>query len=145
MPHDDPTQRLVSWFHSPGLPLPRVPTQLADGSFDLIFPSETSRKEQQQCCRVKVSHNCFEGARKVCSVQALKACRPSWISSFLRKGMTLILVVSLGTFDSYKYAAGDSKDRRQLCEENYSSACEDKAKIDCGTHSRNFCEAIFTP
>mmetsp|Transcript_12395 Transcript_12395/g.24922 ORF Transcript_12395/g.24922 Transcript_12395/m.24922 type:complete len:146 (+) Transcript_12395:2803-3240(+) len=145
MPHDDPTQRLVSWFHSPGLPLPRVPTQLADGSFDLIFPSETSRKEQQQCCRVKVSHNCFEGARyvplrcsktnhrsilctpcrKVCSVQALKACRPSWISSFLRKG--------------------DSKDRRQLCEENYSSACEDKAKIDCGTHSRNFCEAIFTP
>ncbi|KAI8112267.1 hypothetical protein M9434_003591 [Picochlorum sp. BPE23] len=125
MPHDDPTQRLVIWFQSPGLPLPRVPTQLADGSFDLIFPSETSRKEQQQCCRVKVSHNCFEGARKVCSVQALKACRPSWISSFLRKG--------------------DSKDRRQLCEENYSSACEDKAKIDCGTHSRNFCEAIFTP
>lgn len=59
--------------------------------------------------------------------------------------MTLILVVSLGTVDSYKYAAGDSKERRQLCEENYSSACEDKAKIDCGTHSRNFCEAIFTP
>jgi hypothetical protein len=58
--------------------------------------------------------------------------------------MTLVFS-GLGAGDEHRHAAGNCKVRRNSCEENYSSACEDRAKVNCGKHSRDFCEVIFKP
>lgn len=121
---------LVRWFRSgeDASRPPRVPCRQPDGSYDLCYRNASDQARVQRVCEVKVYDNCLAGARRSCSIAALREAK--------RQALVARVMSVLRWRSSNMRQAGQGPDDVQ---ERVMSACLTQTERRCKQHAATFC------
>lgn len=132
---------LVEFFGTPTNRPPRVPCLLTDGSLDLCYRSPSEKARLHRACEVKVFDNCRSGARRTCSIAALRAAKRR---AFLaRVTDTFFSVLKLGYRSDDSKSAGKGGNSAEAATEQVMAACVARADDRCRLYSTSFCDDAF--